>query len=381
MSAHFPDPEPQALAVSRELAARIRDELAQAGGWLSFERYMDRALYEPGLGYYSGGSVKLGPAGDFVTAPEISPLFGRTLAREFVPLLEQMSAPTILELGAGSGRLAASVLSELDEYASLRPQYRILEVSAEFRERQQLRLEPFGEQVSWMNELPDESFEGVVLANEVVDAFPVSRFIKRDGQARALGIRQEGDGFDWDEGAQDDELRLAVRELETRLGYALPPGYCSELSRPLVPWLTSLAERVSRGALMIIDYGLVEREYYHPSRSDGTLICHYRHRAHADPFLYPGLQDISAWVNFSACAAAAMEADLVVAGFTTQAQFLLEGGAAELLESSSARVMVEQAQAFKTLVLPGEMGERFKVLLLTRGVDGSLPGRDFRDRL
>ena len=381
MSSHFPEPDSHALAISQELVGRINDELVQAGGWLSFERYMERVLYEPGLGYYSGGSVKLGPAGDFVTAPEISPLFGRALAREISSLLEQLHMGTILELGAGSGRLAASILTELNEHASLRPQYQILEVSAELKDRQRSQLAAFGDQVTWLDELPADSFEGVILTNEVVDAFPVARFIKRDGQVRVLGVRREERGFVWAEGAEDRDLGAVVAALETRLGTELPAGYRSELSSRLSPWLRSVADHLVRGALLVIDYGLVEHEYYHPSRSDGTLICHYRHRAHADPFLYPGLQDISAWVDFSACAAAAVDAGLTVAGFTTQAQFLLEGGAAELLESSSARINAEQAQAFKTLVLPGEMGERFKLLLLTRGIEGTLPGRDFRDRL
>ncbi len=376
MSVNVPEPDSHALAVSEELTARIRDELVKEGGWLSFERYMERVLYEPGLGYYSGGSVKFGPLGDFVTAPEISPLFGRALARQLLPLLGQLNAPVILELGGGSGRLAASILTELSDHASLFPEYQILEVSADLRDRQRSELASFGEQVSWLDELPADFFEGVIVANEVVDAFPVTRFVKHNNDVRVLGISGEGKGFAWAEAAGDPELSAGIRALETRLGSVLPVGYCSEISRRLSPWLASLTERLTRGALLIIDYGLVEHEYYHPSRSDGTLICHYRHRAHTDPFLYPGLQDISAWVDFSACAAAAVDTGLTVAGFTTQGQFLLER-----LGFSSTRVSAEEAQALKTLVLPGEMGERFKLLLLTRSIEGTLPGRDFRDWL
>ncbi len=381
MSARFPEPDAQALAVSQQLAARIREELDEADGWISFERYMQRALYEPGLGYYSGGSLKLGAAGDFMTAPELSTVFGQVLAREIRPVLEAANAPIILEFGAGTGRLAESILVALDDDGALRADYRILEPSADLKQRQRSRLAAFGDRVRWLGQFPVNPFEGVILANEVLDAFPVTRFVKRAGHARALGVSYERGAFVWAEGPADSELSADVEALEARLGYVLPAGFRSELSRSLPPWLTSLAARLVRGALLIVDYGLVRHEYYHPSRSAGTLVCHYRHRAHTDPFLFPGLQDISAWVDFSACAQAATDAGLVVAGFTTQGQFLLEGGATHLLQRSNGCVNAAQAQAFKTLVLPGEMGERFKVLLLTRGIARALPGRDFRDRL
>ncbi len=381
MAARIPEPDEHALAVSHQLAERIREELDEADGWMSFERYMQRALYEPGLGYYSGGSTKLGAAGDFVTAHELSAVFGQVLAREIGPVLEEMNAPIILELGAGTGRLAESILAALDDDVSRLPQYQILEPSADLKERQHSRLAALGDQVSWLAQLPVGPFEGVILANEVLDAFPVTRFVKRAGQARPLGVSYERGAFVWAEGPADPELSAEVEALEARLGYVLPVGFRSELSRNLSPWMTSLSERLARGVLLIIDYGLVRHEYYHPSRPEGTLVCHYRHRAHTDPFLFPGLQDISAWVDFSACAQAATDTGLAVAGFTTQGQFLLEGGATDLLQRSSGRVNAEQAQAFKTLVLPGEMGERFKVLLLARGITRTLPGRDFRDRL
>lgn len=381
MSARFPEPDAQALAVSHQLTARIRQELDEADGWISFERYMQRALYEPGLGYYSGGSIKLGAAGDFVTAPELSTVFGQTLAREIRPVLEATNAPLILEFGAGSGSLAESLLVALDDDGALDCEYQILELSADLKERQRSRLATFGNRVKWLARLPVDPFEGVILANEVLDAFPVTRFVKRTGYARALGVRYERGAFVWAEGPADLKLSAAVEALEAELGYGLPTGFRSEFSPSLRAWMASVTERLVRGALLIVDYGLVRHEYYHPSRFDGTLVCHYRHRAHADPFLFPGLQDISAWVDFSACAQAARDAGLAVAGFTTQAQFLLEGGATDRLQRSNGRVNAKQAQAFKTLVLPDEMGERFKVLLLTRGITRTLPGRDFRDRL
>ncbi len=381
MSARFPEPDEQALAVSHQLTARIRQELDEADGWISFERYMQRALYEPGLGYYSGGSIKLGAAGDFVTAPELSTVVGQALAREIRPVLEATNAPLILEFGAGSGRLAESLLVTLDDDGAPDLEYQILELSADLKERQRSRLATFGDRVKWLARLPVEPFEGVILANEVLDAFPVIRFVKRAGQARALGVSYQRGTFVWAEGPADLKLSAAVEALEAELGYVLPTGFRSEFSPGLRAWMTSVAERLVRGALLIVDYGLVRHEYYHPSRFDGTLVCHYRHRAHTDPFLFPGLQDISAWVDFSACAQAARDAGLAVAGFTTQAQFLLEGGATDWLQRSNGRVNAKQAQAFKTLVLPDEMGERFKVLLLTRGITRTLPGRDFRDRL
>jgi SAM-dependent MidA family methyltransferase len=381
MSSSIPVPDEHALSVSQQLTELIRDEIDAVGGWIGFEHYMQRALYEPGLGYYSGGSVKFGAAGDFVTAPEISDVFGQALAREILPILERTSEPAILELGAGSGRLAKSILTALDDDVSLSPRYQILEPSADLQERQRSQLASFGNQVSWCDQLPADSFEGVILANEVLDAFPVTRFVKHADHARPLGVSHEHGALVWVEGPADTELNAEVDALEVLLGYQLPAGFRSELSRRLPPWITTLAERLIRGAMLIVDYGLVRHEYYHRSRSDGTLVCHYRHRAHSDPFLYPGLQDISAWVDFSACARTATAAGLDVAGFTTQGQFLLEGGAAEFLQRSTGRANVEQAQAFKTMILPGEMGERFKLLLLTRGVRATLPGRDFRDRL
>ena len=381
MLSSLPDPDEHALAISRRLVDVIRAEIEAGDGWLDFERFMELALYSPGLGYYSGGSVKLGDKGDFVTAPEISTLFGEVLTIQLISLTNRLDHPVVLELGAGSGRLAETILTSADAAGQPVSDYRILETSADLRERQQSRLERFGDRVSWLNELPRERFEGVVLANEVLDAIPVTRFARSNGRTCALGVGMSGSGLAWKAQPADTGLNAVVESLETHLDQPFAEGYQSEISRQIPAWISSLSGVLDRGALWFVDYGLVEREYYHPSRSDGTLICHYRHRAHSDPFFHPGLQDISAWVDFSACARAAEEAGLTVAGFTTQGQFLIHGGAAELLQRNDGTVDLAQAQALKTLVLPGEMGERFKVLLLTRGVEQSLPGRDLRDRL
>jgi SAM-dependent MidA family methyltransferase len=381
-AADLPSPGPDALRVSNVLAAEIRAEIERSGGWIDFERYMQLALYAPALGYYSGGSTKLGASGDFVTAPEISGALGRALARTLELELDALAAPAILELGAGSGALAGQILDALAARGDTRAVYRILEPSAELRERQRRSLQRFGERVAWLERLPSAPFEGAIVANEVADALPVVCFVKRAGRARPLGVELRNGAFAWAEGGDDPDLAAAVESIEGELDAPLTEGYRSEICRLLPPWIGSLAASLGRGAVLLIDYGLTRREYYHPQRHTGTLICHYRHRAHDDPFVLPGLQDISAWVDFSACAAAASAAGLTVAGFTTQAQFLLAQLVAEPPPAAVDAAALRELAALKTLLLPGEMGERFKVLLLRKdGASGPLPGRDMRGRL
>jgi SAM-dependent MidA family methyltransferase len=376
-SVDLPPPSPAALEVSAELTRVIRAEIRSGAGWLDFARYMQLALYAPGLGYYSAGSTKLGPSGDFVTAPELSDLFGRALARTLRAELAETPAPVILELGAGSGALAAQILGAL---ADLNPSYLILEPSADLRERQGRALARFAGRVSWLDRLPERPNAHAVLANEVLDALPVARFAKRGERVAPRGVVERGEGFAWADGPERPELTAAVRALEHALGAPLPDGYESEVALQLPAWTASVAAVLERGSMLLVDYGLVRREYYHPQRSSGTLICHYRHRAHADPFLFPGLQDVSAWVDFSACADAARAAGLEVAGFTTQAHFLLATLAAEPPLADTDAAAMRERSALKTLLLPGEMGERFKVLLLRKGVASApaLPGRDLR---
>ena len=371
-----PEPSPEALATSQVLCERIRHRIARAGGWIGFDRYMEWVLNEPGLGYYSAGSTKFGPAGDFVTAPELGSFLARTIARQFGEMLGSLTTPEILEIGAGNGTLAAQLLDELAELGGGEVRYLILEPSADLRERQRDVLGRFGTRVDWLERFPDRPVEGLILANEVVDALPAVRFVKRGGAALPLGVRCGTDGFEWAEGGEDASLSEAVASLEAALGERLPDGYRSEVCLVLHAWIDGLAATLARGAVLLVDYGAARREYYHPERSDGTLICHYRHRAHDDPFHLPGLQDVSAWVDFSACADAARAAGLSVAGFTTQGLYLAESmaGAADpvALDAKTAR-------AFRTFVLPGEMGERFKLLLLAKGIEPpGLPGRDLR---
>ena len=297
----------------------------------------------------------------------------------------QLEDPVILEVGAGSGELAATILGRLDELDQPPAAYQILEVSADLRARQRIRLRPWGQMVQWLDALPENGFQGVVLANEVVDALPVTRFVKHDGQIFKLGVGRGAEALRWVRGPADAPLDAAVARIELQRGAPLPDGYQSEFCSRLPAWLAALAAPLTRGALLFIDYGLPRREYYHESRYQGTLICHYRHRAHDDPFLWPGLQDLSAWVDFSHLAGAAVDCGLEIAGYTTQAQFLLHGGIADLLGAhNDAAAGLTEAAAVKTLILPGEMGERFKVILLSRDPDGEvfqLPGRDLRNRL
>jgi SAM-dependent MidA family methyltransferase len=378
-SLQLPVPTAAAAAQSAALVRRISAEIERCGGWIRFDRYMQMALYEPVLGYYSAASEKLGARGDFTTAPS-SDLLSQAIAAWGERLFAALDTPVILELGAGSGALAEHLLEALAARGRTHVRYLILEPSASLRADQQERLEKFTGQVTWLERLPSAPIEGLILANEVADALPCVRFVKSASGVLPLGVAATYGRFRWQIGRPDPELTSAVAALEARLGEPLPHGYRTEICLVLGAWLGTLADLLARGALLLIDYGLPRRELYHDERSDGTLICHYRHRAHGDPFALPGLQDISAWVDFSACADAARAAGLVVEGYTTQAHFLL-GAGAQVASTPDARGIAAR-NAAKMLLLPGAMGERFKALLLTRGLDSCpLPGRDLRSRL
>jgi SAM-dependent MidA family methyltransferase len=389
MSPDLPQPDESARSASRELVRRICEEAARDGGGLAFDRFMELALYTPGLGYYSGGSRKFGAAGDFVTAPELSPLFSRCLAAQVAQVLAQTGGGVVLEFGAGSGVLAADMLEELDRRSALPDVYLILEVSGELRGRQSRllhhRVPRLASRVRWLDRLPEAPLAGVVVANEVLDALPVHRFrIHRGGvQGQQVTCGPAGLSARWSEAPP--HLRAAVERIARQV--ALPDGYCSEVCLRLSPWIASVASCLGRGAALLIDYGYPRSELYHADRRDGTLLCHFRHRAHGDPLLLPGLQDVTAHVDFTAAAEAALAAGLEVAGFTTQAHFLLGCGIEQFLseahragDSSGLRA----AEQVKRLVLPTEMGERYKVLALTRGLDIGLigfAGGDLRHRL
>lgn len=387
----LPRPGDAALALSAELSDLIRRRIGERGGWIDFSEYMELALYAPGLGYYSAGATKFGPAGDFVTAPEVSGLFARCVARAMAPLIRRGPGNAILELGAGTGALAAGILRTLAHDRALPAAYRILEVSADLRDRQRRtlaeRAPDYLPLVEWLDE-PPARFDGVCLANEVADALPFSRFRIGAGDARveALGVAAADDGFRWSGRAAPGPLRDAVAAIETAVGAPLPVGYRSEVSPTLPGFVGSIAGALRDGIALLIDYGLPRRELYAPGRSGGTLACHYRHRAHEDPFLNPGLQDITAWVDFTAIAAAASKAGLRVDGYTTQAEFLVAAGIeAEFLARGAAgpneaRSRVERSREMQTLLMPGQMGERFKVMWLGAGSAALAPEFDRCDQ-
>ena len=375
--ANLPRPDADALAHSARLAERIRAAIREAGGAIPFSRYMELALYAPGLGYYSAGARKFGAAGDFVTAPELSSLFSRCLARQCAEVLEETSGGSLLELGAGSGVMAADVLLDLQALGRLPEEYLILEVSAELRERQRQALTTkataLASRVRWLDALPD-GFTGVILGNEVLDALPVERFLKRPGGFDEYCVRAEGEGFAWDTRPAGAQLAEVLRAFETTLPQPLAPGYVSEICLGVMPLVSSLADSLQRGALLLLDYGYPRNAYYHPERAMGTLMCHYRQRAHADPFLYPGLQDITAHVDFTAVAEAGTSAGLELAGYTTQAHLLMALGVAGL-----AGTDIRATQQVKLLTLPEEMGERFKAIGFSRGLSRAPSGFALRD--
>lgn len=374
--AELPKPSADALAHSKRLEARIRAEIAAAGGRLGFERYMELALYAPGLGYYSAGARKFGAAGDFVTAPEISPLFARCLAVQCAEILNALGGGDILELGAGSGRMAAELLNALARLDASPRNYLILEVSADLRARQQQEIAAqaaaWQHRVHWLERLPKE-FRGVMLGNEILDALPVSRFRCAAGGSEEYCVAHQDDKFVWRLRPAAAELQAALAVLATSLGEPFAEGYGSEICLRLPAFIHSLSDALTRGALLFTDYGYPRAGYYHPQRHMGTLMCHYRQRAHDDPFLYPGLQDITAHVDFTAVAEAGSSAGLQLAGYTTQAQFLLALGIAEHAAD------LKTAREVKLLTLPGEMGERFKAIGFQKGIELPLRGFGVRD--
>jgi len=362
-------------AAQRAQSAALRKVLAErieaGGGWIPFDEYLDLLLYAPGLGYYSAGAAKLGAAGDFTTAPELSGLFGACIARQCAPLLR--GGGEVLELGAGSGALAEVLLARLAALGAAPDHYFILETSADLRQRQQQRLgqlpPELHSRLRWLDRLPTGGLRGLILANEVADALPFQCFaVTADGFAeRGVALDAQGE-LGWKERPAAAALRAELAKLASTLGQPLPLDYRSELCLRLGPWIGGLSAALNQGWLLLFDYGLGQSELYHPQRVTGTLRCHYRHRAHDDPFLYPGLQDVTAWVDFTRLAEAAADAGLTVAGYCTQAAFLLGAGIdAELEAAGSTAERAQRASEARQLLMPGEMGESFKVMALTRG--------------
>ena len=380
----LPVPDREALAVSQELSTRIAAEIARHGGWLSFARYMEMALYEPGLGYYSNPGQVFGAAGDFVTAPELTPLFGATLARQVSPWLKDPalagSGQVVLEVGGGSGMLAAQLLNALDNVGHHEVRYLILELSAERREHQRQTLKSLApglmDRVGWLDTFP-ESFAGVVVANELLDAMPVQLFEWRadvEAELQEMGVTWVDGQFAWAPRPADAVLTETVTALRNRLG---PEGaqwhspYRSEVCPAQQAWMRTLADCMTAGVVMLLDYGFAEPEYYHPQRDQGTLMCHYRHRSHADPFLWPGLSDITAHVDFTALARAATAEGFSLVGYTSMAAFLLNAGLLDELADlprEPESFWFAQAQAVQQLISEAEMGELFKVIAFEKNL-------------
>ena len=380
----LPVPDREALAVSQELSTRIAAEIARHGGWLSFARYMEMALYEPGLGYYSNPGQVFGAAGDFVTAPELTPLFGATLARQVSPWLKDPalagSGQVVLEVGGGSGMLAAQLLNALDNVGNHEVRYLILELSAERREHQRQTLKSLApglmDRVGWLETFP-ESFAGVVVANELLDAMPVQLFewqADAEAELQEMGVTWVDGQFAWAPRPADAVLTETVTALRNRLG---PEGaqwhspYRSEICPAQQAWMRTLADCMTAGVVMLLDYGFAEPEYYHPQRDQGTLMCHYRHRSHADPFLWPGLSDITAHVDFTALARAATTEGFSLVGYTSMAAFLLNAGLLDELADlprEPESFWFAQAQAVQQLISEAEMGELFKVIAFEKNL-------------
>jgi SAM-dependent MidA family methyltransferase len=366
----LPDPPPEAQLHSERVRDHIRAEIARAGGWISFARYMELALYAPGLGYYMAGTRKLGKDGDFTTAPELSPLFGAALARQAAQVLD-VAGDEILEIGAGSGALAASLLSELERLGRLPRSYLILELSPELRARSRdtlaARVPHLMERVAWLNGLPP-AFTGFALGNEVLDAMPIHIIRINAGAIEEGGVTggHEKQSLQWQWRNASGEVSRLARQLD------LPSDYTTEIGLVAHAFVRSVARMLERGAILFIDYGFPRAEFYHPQRRAGTLMCHYRHRAHSDPFLLPGLQDITAHVDFTAIADAARAEGVAVVGYATQAQFLINCGLTDLMLQVSPddpKNYLPLAAAANKLTNPAEMGELFKAIAFGRGIE------------
>ncbi len=380
MQADLPAPDDDALRHSERLAGLIRAEIAASGGSLPFSRFMERCLYAPGLGYYSAGSAKFGGAGDFVTAPELGPLFAACVAEAVAPVLRELGPEAeFVEIGGGSGAFAETALKRLLQLDAMPARYRILEPSADLRERQRERLArgltpPVFDSVEWLDQPPQARWSGVLFANEVIDALPTPRFTLRDGEVFEEHVALDAQGrFVRSDRPADALLGAAVRHVERYLERPFADGYRSELLPQLPYWLQAVMGPMDAGAMLFVDYGYPRGEYYLPERSDGTLRAFHRHRVHADPYLWPGLQDLTASVDFTALAEAGTGAGFELAGYCDQASFLLGNGLAQRLEEVQARgdeeLSLKFANEAKKLTLPSGMGERFQAMGFARDVE------------
>ena len=384
----LPEPPEELKQLSEELAGVIRKKIHQKGP-IPFSDYMEMALYEPGLGYYSAGLQKFGEGGDFVTAPQLGDIFATCLAHQISQIGTALGHYEIIEAGAGSGILAADLLKSL-ELDNPPNQYRILERSGHLRQLQKETLQKhvpqWMDRISWLDKPPEARWQGVFLANEVLDALTVERFCIDDKDISQLRVDDSPDGFTWQQARCPQVMQARIQEVLSGIEQLPVGGYCSEINLSLPAWLQAVTGSLQKGVALFIDYGYPRHEYYLPQRRNGTLICHYQHRAHDDPFKWPGLTDISASVDFTALAEAADQCGLNVCGYTSQAMFLLGCGLQEVIngfESLSDKQRVIKNMELRKLTLPGEMGERFQVMALSRGlaghVDDGLRGFEMTD--
>jgi len=385
----LPEPPEELKQLSHSLSTRIRSSFDE-DGMMPFSRYMEMVLYEPGLGYYSAGLHKLGESGDFVTAPELGSLFAACLAGQVEEIAGLLGSYDLLEVGAGTGKLAADLLRHLPT-DKLPERYLVLERSADLRQVQQAYIQAsvpdLADRVHWLDRPPADRWQGVLIANEVLDALTVERFRIGENGIEQLCVSAKNGRFGWSGRTASEKLQQAVTHLTVASGCEMRTGYRSEINLQLAEWLDTVSRQMARGLALFIDYGYPRAEYYSPQRTDGTVMCHYRHRAHDDVFFWPGLQDITAWVDFTALAEAADRAGLEVEGYTSQAMFLIGCGLDELL-SARAPLAGEDTTALgaqaRELTLPGLMGEKFQVMGLGRGLESGLRGfrlQDLRYRL
>ena len=384
----LPEPTAELKQLSNELTRLIRQKITDEGA-ISFAGYMEMALYTPGYGYYSAGLQKFGSGGDFVTSPGLGSLFAKCLAKQVEQVAAELDNYIIIEAGAGTGQLAADLLEALESDAPP-TRYLILERSAHLRQVQketlQQQVPQWLDKVAWLDKPPEEPWQGVFLANEVLDALTIERFCVLNGEVRQLCVGLQDDEFTWQPSGCPEPLKERIDQLQNTLSKPLPEGYRSEINLDLPAWLQSVTHSMHKGVALFIDYGYTREQYYSPDRTDGTLICHYQHRAHGDPFSWPGLTDLSASVDFTALAEAADLCELEVSGYTYQGMFLMGCGLDEVTSHYAelpAAELLGKTNEIRKLTLPGEMGERFQVMALSRGlaesVSENLRGFDFAD--
>ncbi len=359
----------------------IREAIKSNGGKLHFADYMQAALYTPGLGYYMQAQSPIGERGDFITAAEMSPVFANCLAKQCQQILAQLDQQNLLEFGAGNGTLAAQLLVALEKFESLPEHYFVIEVSAELKRKQQATLQQLCPhlmtRVVWLTRLP-ESFTGMIIANEVLDAMPVQCFHTEDHHVKERYVSEQDGQLCWQmDEISDPQLQHTIENVLADIE-PLPDGYQSEINCFINPWLASIDNFLEQGVVLLIDYGFPRREYYHPDRHMGTLMCYHQHHSTTDPLQHPGQQDITAHVDFTSVAEAAVKLHFNIAGYTTQAYFLLACGIAEQ-QAATPHEQIKMNQAIKKLTMPHEMGELFKVIALSKNFEAPLLGFSWRD--